>query len=267
MRQRNGHLRVPLLAAVCGALVLVLAACGQGQQFDPPGQNSGSPQNAVGAFDYDPSHLGKAAVGTSVDVFDAFTTVTTRFTVTDAHVDTSAFANQDPGIQRIDTGMQFLAVSVTLLNASLSPTGCPNPRAETTPCTEFISPLSNFRLIDDQLRQWPTTTGAAEQCSDPQHAARDNLNCSMRQWVMLLNPGDRGIPQGGLKPGMTFQNQLFFLVPSDVHTFSLFFAPFRFPAVAAPATPATGNPAPTKSTPTPVAGLPPYDVAQVTIVV
>ncbi len=252
MTQRHGREYAPFLTALCGTLIVLLAACGAQSQIDPPGQNSGSPQNAAGVFNFDTSHLGVGAVGTPIAVYDAFTTVTTNFTITNVTTLT-ATANQNVGTIAIPAGYQFLRIDVNLTNTSASATGCGNPKAEVAVgnCTEYLSPLANFRLMDDQLRQWPTTTGAAEKCSDTAHAAADNIDCSMRQWLQLLNPGDRGIPQGGLTPGMSFNGTLYFLVPLSVHNYSLFFAPYRFTAVAA--APPTTNTTPTTKTLVPTA--------------
>ncbi len=251
-----------LVVALCTAVALLFVACGGTQQILPPGQNSGSSQNAPGTFNLDTAYMAKAGVGQTVNVYDAFTTVTTSITVSGATTSTNP-ADQNAGAIHLPDGEQFLIVNLTLTNTSASATSCPNPKVESSnTCTEYLSPLANFRLFDDQQRQWPTTTGAAEQCSDPSKAARDDINCANRNWIDMLQPGDRGIPGKGLQPGNSFSSALFFVVPADVHSFDLYFAPYRFPEVESQTTPtvsATTTVTPTttaKATVTPATATP-----------
>lgn len=229
--------RLALLATCAGLLSLILAACG-GVQTDPPGQNSGSAQNAPGAFNFDTTHMVKGAPGTAVQVYDAYTTVTIAFTVTSVAV-VAQPANQNAGEVTVPDGERYIQVNVALRNTANSATGCPFPGAETIPCTEFPSPLTNFRLVDSKGRTWPTTTGAAEQCSDQTQAANKGVNCANRAWVNMLGLDLKNniVPQGGIKPGATFNGTLFFVVPSNINGFNLFYAPYRFPQVTA----ASGN--------------------------
>lgn len=261
--RRPATARPLALAAFAGLLALFLAACGGAAQYDPPGQNSGSPQNAPGAFNFDTTREVKGAVGTPVDVYDAFTTVTMAFTVTNtALVTQSANQNAASGTITIPDGEQFLEVDVALKNLSAGPNGCPFPGAEAqTPCTEFPNPLTSFRMVDNQSRTWPTTTGAAEQCSDQTQAANKGVNCAIRDWFAMLGLNDANgvVPTGGIQPGATFNGKLFYLIPTNVHTFDLFYAPYRFPevrptAAGAPTATPIGAGATTgtgKATPTP----------------
>jgi hypothetical protein len=201
---------VPMVAAV-GLLGLLLSGCGI-VQVDPSGQNSGSPENAQGTFNFsaDPADIATATVGQTVNVFDTFTGVVTMFTVNSTKTMLTS-ANLNDSIH-LDAGEQFLVVSLTFKNSSASATSCANAHADN--CIEYFSPLQNFRLRDDQGRDWPTTTGARETCTLDPHTM-----CSSRDWLALaLN---------GVGPGQSATEQLAFIVPTT-GTLTLFFAPYRF---------------------------------------
>ena len=244
MNPRRLHLsRVSALLVCLGALVL--SACGtNGPQFDPAGQNSGSAQNAPGAFNFDDPQAKIGGVGQTFGIYDIYTNVTTAITLTSVSTSTTP-ANQNAGEKYTQSDQHFLIVNFTLKNTTDGSTKpCP------TKCVEYLSPLSNFRLLDSQGRQWPSTTGAVEPCSaDPQGAT-----CNNRLWL--------NIAQNGLAPNATFTNRLAFVVPTTEHSFIFAFAPYRFPdttpnvtsgpvSAAAPSVSRAATPAPTAAPPAP----------------
>lgn len=211
---RRFHLpRVATLLAPLGIAALLLGACNT-VQYDPSGQNSGSPQNSQGTFNLDLSsgNVVKGAVGQTVNVYDTFTTVTTAFTVTAATPSTTP-ANQNGETLTLEPGMQYLVLNMSIKNTSADANSCPNKSV--SGCVENISPLSNFRLIDDTGRQWHSTTGASETCSADPHTV-----CSTRNWVTEAATG--------IAPGQTYTNQVAFYVPLNQHTLTLYFAPYRY---------------------------------------
>ncbi len=247
------RLRLPHLttiAAICGLLALLLSACNLPAQSDPPGQNSGSPQNAQGVFNIDDPNAVTGTVGQALSVFNVFTKVMTSITVNTASVSTTP-ANQNAGEQILPDGEQFLLVNITIKNlAPGNSKACPGGN-----CTEYITPLSNFRLLDDQQRLWPSTTGAAESCNALQTDPSASDACSNRRW---LNEADTGIPAGG-----SFSNRMAFLIPANGHSFTLYFAPYRYSDTTtdngspAGTTPSAGTVTPaakTTVTPVPTAG-------------
>ncbi len=205
-------LRLPrfvAMMAVVGGLAL-LTACGGGAQVDPVGQNSGSPQNAQGTFNYAAqTDVVKGSVGQSVNVYDSFTSVVTAFTVTSSAT-TSQSSDQNANTVTLDPGDQFLVLNLTMQNTSEPATGCANPKA--SQCVETLSPLQNFRLVDSQGRQWPSTTGPILACPDVH-------DCNNRQWTQEA--------VAGIAPGATYTNQIAFIIPMS-GTFTLYFAPYRF---------------------------------------
>lgn len=211
---RRFHLpRAVTLLAPLSITALLLGACNT-IQFDPSGQNSGSPQNSQGAFNLimTAGNVVKGSVGQTVNVYDTFTSVTTAFTITAATPSTTP-ANQNDNTQTLAPGMQYLVLDISIKNTSADANSCPNKGA--SGCVENISPLSNFRLIDDQARQWPSTTGAGETCSTDPHTL-----CASRDWITEAT--------NGIAPGQTYTNRVAFNVPSDQHLLTLYFAPYRF---------------------------------------
>lgn len=212
------------------ALAALLSACTAGAtQVDPAGQNSGSPQFAEGTFNFDTSETNVAtgSTGSSVNVYNSFTTVTTAITVNSASFSTD-IANQNDNTVTLPDGMRFLVLDITLLNTSTA--NCLNPK---NGCKAFISPLENFRLTDDTSRIWPSTTGAKEPCTTDPH-----IPCSNRLWVQEANPqatppANSNEVVGGIAPGQSFSNRIAFTVPNDQSTFTLYFAPYRFPDTTA----------------------------------
>jgi hypothetical protein len=97
-------------------------------------------------------------------------------------------------------------------NATVDAQTCANPK--TTGCVEFLSPLSNIRLVDAQSRVWPSTTGALETCSNDPHTL-----CSQRAWL--------DIAENGIAPLKTVTARLAFVVPVQ-SDFTLYFAPYRY---------------------------------------
>lgn len=209
LRARPAHI-VPLLAAL-GLLGLLLSGCGV-VQVDPVGQNSGSPENAQGTFNFsaDPKDIATASVGQTVNVFDTFTGVVTMFTLNSTKTTTDS-ANLNDSIH-LDAGEQYLVLSLTFKNSSASATSCANSHVDN--CIEYLSPLQNFRLRDDQGRDWPTTTGAMEACTMSPH-----IPCSNRDWLDLAI--------NGIAPGQSVTEQLAFIVPTT-GSLTLFFAPYRY---------------------------------------
>ncbi len=211
---RHPRLRSSLSSfALIGVLGLLVAACGSAQQFDPAGMNSGSPQNAPGTFNFsaDKADLTTGVVGQTVTVYDTFTTVNTNFTVASAQYST-AIANLNTETQTLNPDERFLVVTLKMRNASVDDQGCAAPK--TTGCVEYLSPLSNFRLMDAQGRVWPSTTGALETCSNDPHTI-----CSQRAWVAEAG--------AGIAPTKTFTARLAFVVPVQGN-FTLYFAPYRY---------------------------------------
>jgi hypothetical protein len=213
--------------ALCGALLLVLSACGPGIQSDPVGQNSGSAQDAQGAFNLTDPNAIQSSVGQTVDVYDTFTSVTVAFSVSNATTTTTS-ANLNSNTQTLDPGEEFLELTISLQNtSSTGSNGCPNHGA--SGCIEYLSPLQNFRLIDSQGRPWPTTSGAMQTCTNDPHTA-----CTSRAWLEMMGVSptqgnsQTGIPTGGLVPGMTFSARLDFVVPTNGSPFTLYFAPYRY---------------------------------------
>lgn len=208
------HHRLPRLSSfiLSIGIVALLAACGSTQQ-EPVGMNSGSTQNARGTFLFDDPNAVKGTVGDTLNVYDVFTTVTTAITVNSVAVSTTS-ANQNTASVSIPSGFQFLLVHVTVKNLNTSNTkSCPQGS-----CTEYYSPLSNFRLLDDQGRQWSTTTGAQESCTTAPHTP-----CYDRLWTQeALN----GVPTGA-----SFTTRLDFLVPTNMHAFTFYFAAYRFSTI------------------------------------
>jgi hypothetical protein len=209
------RLRLPrpaVLIAALGILGLLLGGCGV-PQVDPVGQNSGSPENAQGAFNFstNPADVATGSVGQTLNIYDTFSSVVTAFTVNSVRT-TRDSANLNPVIKLPDDE-QFLVVSVTMKNNSASPSSCANPNA--TKCTEYLSPLQNFRLRDNQGRDWPTTSGVMEACSTDPHTM-----CASRSWL--------DIALNGIAPGASVTEQLAFIVPSQSTPLTLYFAPYRF---------------------------------------
>ena len=239
------RLRLASIASLFGIVVLFLSACNLPIQSDPPGQNSGSAQNAQGAFNLDDPHAVSGVVGQTLSAYDVYTTVKTSITVTAATATTAA-ANQNPNESLLPPGEEFLMINFTVANLSTDSSACPNNH-----CTEYISSLSNFRLVDNQLRQWPSTTGAAESCQPL------SLTCNSQRW---LDEAKNGIPAGG-----SFSATINFLIPTNAHTFTFFYAPYRFSdtvadngnstgqslATATGVATATAAPTPTSSSATP----------------
>jgi hypothetical protein len=201
---------VPFLAAI-GLLGLLLSGCGIAQ-VDPSGQNSGSPENAQGTFNFsaDPKDIATASIGQTVNVFDTFTGVVTMFTVNSSRTMTDS-ANLN-NVIHLNPGEQYMVLSLTFKNSSASATSCANPKMDN--CIEYLSPLQNFRLRDDQGRDWPTTTGAMETCTMDPHT-----QCSNRDWIDLAT--------NGIAPGQSVTEQLAFIVPTT-GSLTLFFAPYRY---------------------------------------
>lgn len=209
------RLRLPrpaVLIAALGLLGLLLSGCGM-VQYDPSGQNSGSPENAQGAFNFNTNaaDVATGSVGQTMNIYDTFSSVVTAFTVNSVKVTTDS-ANLNPDIH-LPSDEQFLVMSVTMKNNSASPTSCANPNA--TKCVEYFSPLQNFRLRDNQGRDWSTTTGAMEACSNDPHTL-----CASRTWIDLA--------MNGIAPGASATEQLAFLVPLQSTPLTLYFAPYRF---------------------------------------
>jgi|GEM_PF-2335421 len=199
------------VASLFGFVLVFLAACGPAQQYDPAGQNSGSPQNAIGAFLTDDPNVVVGSIGQPASAYDIFTTATTQFTVTGATTSTK-YANQNIGTLPMETGYQLLLVDITLKNVSTGdPKNCPNGV-----CAEYLSPLSNFRLFDNRNRPWYETTAAAEACTNNFRVA-----CNNRTWS--------DVSRNGLAVGQSFSTELAFKIPLDIHTYTLYFAPYRYP--------------------------------------
>jgi Domain of unknown function (DUF4352) len=191
-------------------ITLMVAACSAPIQVDPPGQNSGSTQNAPGAFLYDDPAAVTGAVGQTLSIYDIFTTITTNFTVNTVSNSNDA-ANLNSDTAKIPDHTHFLLINITLQNASNGDAAsCPQGK-----CVSYYSPLSNFRLVDDKGRQWYTTTAASENCTSHPHDL-----CYNRLWVDEANKG--------VLPGQSFNSRLAYNVPDDMHTFTLYFAPYRF---------------------------------------
>ncbi len=227
---RSLRFRFPRLAsciALFGIASLVMTACG-GVQSDPPGQNSGSPEYAQGTFNFDDPNAINGSVGQTVNVYDTFTSVTVTFTVNTVATSTAP-ANQNSGENTLPPGEQYLVVNMTLVNTSgTGNTGCPSYNV--SKCTEYLSPLQNFRMLDSSGRSWPSTTGAAEACSTDPHTP-----CANRDWLTLLGESSTtgvvppGQTRGGLTPGMSFTNQIVFLISTDPSlSYTLYFAPYRY---------------------------------------
>ncbi len=209
------RLRLPRFVPLCamvGLLGVLLSGCGL-TQMDPAGQNSGSPENAQGTFNFSvsPADVANGSVGQTVNVYDTFSSVVTAFTVNSART-TMDSANLNANTVMLPPGEQFLVLTLTMKNTSASATSCANPKANN--CVEYVSPLQNFRLRDSQGRDWPTTSGALETCSTDPHTM-----CAAREWMNeALN---------GIAPGQSFTTQLAFIVPTQGNL-ALYFAPYRF---------------------------------------
>lgn len=201
--------RLTIAASFCGILALFLSACNLPMQSDPSGQNSGSPQNAQGAFNSDDPNAVSGGVGKTLSVYNVYTTITTSITVTSTNTSTTS-ANQNVNTLHLPPDEQFLTVNLTIKNLAKGNTAlCP-----LNICTEYVNPLSNFRLLDPNGRNWPTTTGAAEDC------APLSLSCNSRRWV---DESANGIAAGG-----SFSAFLNFIIPTSAHTFTLYYAAYRF---------------------------------------
>jgi len=209
------RLRLPRLIPLCavaGILGMLLSGCGL-TQMDPAGQNSGSPENAQGTFNFSaaPADVATGAVGQTVNVYDTFSTVETAFTVTSSKT-TMNSANMNANTTNLTPDEQFLVLNVTMKNNSASATSCANPKA--IGCVEYISPLQNFRLRDNQGRNWSSTTGAMETCSTDPHTM-----CASRQWIDEAT--------NGIAPGQSFTTQMAFIAP--LHgPLTFYFAPYRY---------------------------------------
>lgn len=226
--------RLVALVAFVGLLSLGLSACAGDMQYDPAGQNSGSPENAQGTFNFPVNGVSvvNGTVGQAVNVYDSFTTVTTAFTVNSAQT-MSASANLNANTYTLPADEQFLVLNLTMQNTSGSATGCGNPKVNN--CVEYLSPLQNFRLQDSAGRDWPSTTGPLETCTNAPHTI-----CADRAWATEA--------RGGVPPvdvatkdtltnepvtyTSTFTTQLAFIVPRT-GTVTLYFAPYRFTDVSA----------------------------------
>lgn len=214
LKHRYPRLRSSLSSfALIGTLGLLLAACGATQQMDPSGMNSGSPQFAQGTFNFatDKTDLVTGAIGQTLTVYDSFTTVRTNFTVTSAQF-SMAPANLNTDTQTLEKDERYLVLTMKIRNASVDAQTCANPK--TSACVEYLSPLSNFRLMDAQQRVWPSTTGALETCSNDPHTM-----CSQRAWL--------DVAANGIAPTKTFTARLAFVVPVQGN-FTLYFAPYRY---------------------------------------
>ncbi|MBA3824078.1 MAG: hypothetical protein H0X24_09290 [Ktedonobacterales bacterium] len=199
--------------ALIGLLGLLLTACGAAQQMDPSGMNSGSPQFAEGTFNFSTtaSDVTTGVIGQTLTVYDSFTTVNTNFTVASAQF-TMAPANLNTDTQTLDANERYLVVTLKMRNASVTAQGCANHKP--SECIEYLSPLSNIRLVDAQKRVWPPTTGALETCSNDPHTM-----CSQRAWL--------DIAANGIAPTKTVTARLAFVVPVQGN-FTLYFAPYRY---------------------------------------
>jgi len=209
------RLRLPrpaVLIAALGVLGLLLSGCGI-PQVDPSGQNSGSPENAQGTFNFstNSADVASGSVGQTMNIYDTFSSVVTAFTVNSVKTTTDS-ANLNTSIHLPDDE-QFLVMTVTMKNNSASPTSCAN--TNTTKCVEYLSPLQNFRLRDNQGRDWPTTSGAMEACTTDPHTL-----CASRSWL--------DIALNGIAPGASVSEQLAFIVPSPSTPLTLYFAPYRY---------------------------------------
>jgi hypothetical protein len=227
---RLSRFRLATSVALLGIMSFVLSACaGGGDQYDPAGQNSGSPENALGTFNFplDATSAAVGAVGQTVNVYDTYTTVTTAFTVNSAQTMTTP-ANLNDATQTLPSDEQFLVLNLTMQNTSGTTTGCVNPKANN--CVEYLSPLQNFRLQDAQGRDWPSTTGPMEACTTDPHTI-----CANRAWATEARGGIPAVTLTAKDPltqqsvtySSTFKTQLAFIVPMT-GTVTLYFAPYRF---------------------------------------
>ena len=217
------------LFALVGIMSLVLSACGGGVQYDPAGQNSGSPENAQGTFNFpiNGTSVVNGTVGQAVSVYDSYTSVTTAFTVNSATPMTTS-ANLNANTATLPINEQFLMLNLTIQNTSGSATGCGNPKVNN--CVEYLSPLQNFRLQDPQGRDWPSTTGPMETCTNDPHTP-----CANRDWTVEARGGIPAVttvladPLSGnmISYSPTFTTQLAFIAPMS-GSITLYFAPYRF---------------------------------------
>jgi len=188
------------------AFSLVLAACGTTTD-NPPGTNSGSPENALGGFNFNVATA--AAIGQPAQIVNPNDQVTVQLVVDNAHFST-AVANQDPNYNALPADEQFLVVQVTLKNLN---TKCTD-QSKNIGCDERISTLTSFRLRDSHGRDFPITTGCAE--------------TDMRSWDSIA-----GVATGtGLASGQQFTGKMAFLVPRNDSGYTLYFEPYRMAAGA-----------------------------------
>jgi hypothetical protein len=192
---------LPLALIMLSLVSLLLAACGTVTD-NPPGANSGSPENAIGDFNFNVATT--ANVGQSAQITDPNDNVTLQVSVSHPHFST-AIANQDPNYVALPSDEQFLVVQVTLRNMN---TKCTNQQ-QNIGCYERISTLTSFRLRDAHGRQFPMTSGSSE--------------ADMSQWN-----GVAGVTDGtGLLDGQQFTGNLAFLVPTNDSHYTLYFEPYR----------------------------------------
>jgi hypothetical protein len=197
---RMRRTRYPLPLALL-LLSLLLAACGTVTD-NPPGTNSGSPENAIGDFNFNVATM--VGLGQPAQIVNPNDGVTLQLTVNSAHFST-AVANRDPNYPSLPPDQQFLVVQVTLKNLN---TKCTDQQKDIG-CYERISTLTSFRLQDAHGRDFPMTSGCAE--------------ADMSSWNQVA-----GVTDGtGLLDGQQFTGNMAFLVPRNDSGYTLYFEPYR----------------------------------------